>query len=257
MHVTQLWRHPVKSFQGEQLPQAIVDNDGIRGDRAWGVRDSVTGRILTGRREPRLLLASAHLGRDEPDVHLPTGDTCRGLGADTDSALSRWLGAPVVLAAAASVPPAAAEYFADATDDASGAIEWTMPPGRFVDAMPLLILTTASLAAGRALHPDGDWDPRRFRANVLIEADGETWLEDAWCGHTVRIGEVELDARQPCVRCTMVTRPQPGLRRDLDTYRTLARHHGGNFGVWASVRTPGTIRAGDAVEIIPRRAWAR
>jgi uncharacterized protein YcbX len=64
MHVTQLWRHPVKSFQGEQLTQAIVDNDGIRGDRAWGVRDSVTGRILTGRREPRLLLASAHLGRD-------------------------------------------------------------------------------------------------------------------------------------------------------------------------------------------------
>ena len=248
MHVTQLWRHPVKSFQGEQLIQAIVEGDGIRGDRAWGVRDTDTGRILTGRREPRLLLASAHLDGEELDLHLPTGDTCHGLGADTDTALSRWLGAPVVMAAAAGQPAAAAEYFADATDDTSAPIEWTMPPGRFVDALPLLVVTTASLAAGKALHPDGDWDPRRFRANVVIEA--------TWCGQTVRIGDVELDARQPCVRCTMVTRPQPGLNRDLDTFRTLARHHGGTFGMWASVRAPGTIRAGDAVEIIPPHAQA-
>ncbi len=211
MHVTQLWRHPVKSFQGEQFTPAIVDNDGIRGDRAWGVCDSVTGRILTGRREPRLLLASARLGRDEPCRAPPHRRRLPRARNDADSALSRWLGAPVVLAAAARQPAAAAEYFADATDDTSAAIEWTMPPGRFVDAMPLLIVTTASLAAGKALHPDGDWDPRRFRADVLIEADDQRWLEDTWCVHTVRIGEVELDARQPCVRCTMVTQPQPGV----------------------------------------------
>jgi uncharacterized protein YcbX len=254
MHVTQLWRHPVKSLQGEEVTQAIVERDGIGGDRAWGLRDEATGRILTARREPRLLLATAHLDRDQPHLQLPTGDTCRGLGPHTDAALSRWLGAPVTLAAAASQPPATAEYFADATDDTSAAIEWTMPPDRFVDAMPVLIVTTASLAAGSALHPAGDWDPRRFRANVLIEADGEPWLEDTWCGRTVRIGEVELDALQPCIRCTMVTRPQPGLDRDLDTYRTLARHHGGTFGVWASVRAPGTIRSGDRVDVIPNRA---
>lgn len=250
MRVAQLWRHPVKSFQGEPLPQASVDRNGVRGDRAWGVRDIATGHILTARREPRLLLASARLDGDEPDLQLPTGTTCKGLGAGTDAALTRWLGAPVTLAAAGSEPPATAEYFADATDDTSPAIEWAMPPGKYVDNMAVHILTTASLAAGRAHHPIGDWEPRRFRANVLIEADGDQWVEDAWCGHTVRLGEVELDARQPCIRCTMVTRPQPGLERDLDTYRTLARHHGGTFGVWASVRTPGTIRVGDRVELV-------
>ena len=148
-------------------------------------------------------------------MHLPTGETCRGTGPDTDAALSSWLDAAVTLVAAATQPPASAEYFADATDDASAAIEWTMPPGRFVDAMPVLVLTTASLAAGEALHPGGDWDPRRFRANVLIETDGVSWLEDNWCGRIIRIGKIELDVRQPCVRCTMVTRPQPELDRDL------------------------------------------
>lgn len=252
LRVAQLWRHPVKSFQGEQVTQTVVDQGGIRGDRAWGVRDEATGRILTGRREPRLLLASAHLDGEEPALHLPTGATCRGTGPDTDAALSRWLDAAVTLVDAATQPPASAEYFADATDDASAPLEWTMPPGRFVDAMPVLVLTTASLAAGKTFHPDGEWDPRRFRPNVLIEADGDPWLEDSWCGRIIRIGDVELDARQPCVRCTMVTRPQPGLERDLIIYKTLARHHGGNLGVWTTVRVTGTIRVGENVDVIKR-----
>jgi hypothetical protein len=85
-----------------------------------------------------------------------------------------------------------AEYFADATDDISEAIEWTMPPGRSVDAMALLVLTTASLRAGAARYPNGDWDVRRFLPNVLVDGAGEGWTEDAWCGRAVGIGSVKL-----------------------------------------------------------------
>ena len=122
-----------------------------------------------------------------------------------------------------------------------------MPPGRFVDALALLVLTTASLRTASAFHPGGDWNVRRFRPNILVDIDGEGWLEDSWCGATVRVGDVELLPQAPCVRCTMVTRPQPDLERDLDIYRTVARHHSGNFGVWTAVGTPGTVRTGDAV----------
>ncbi len=248
--VAALWRHPVKSFQGEPVADAVVEADGVRGDRSWGVCDAATGRILTGRRDPRLLLAEARLVDDDVELALPTGATCRGVGPETDAALSSWLGTAVSLVAAATHPPGAAEYFADATDDSSTAIEWTMPAGRFVDSMAVLLLTTASLAAGKAQHPAGAWEPRRFRPNVLIAAEGDTWLEDGWCGRTVRIGEVELDVRQPCIRCTMVTRPQAGLERDLEIYKALARHHYGNLGVWCSVRVPGAIRVGDEVEVL-------
>jgi uncharacterized protein len=148
VHVAQLWVHPVKSFQGEQVHQAAVEHDGVQGDRQWGVRHIATGRVLTGRREPRLLHAAARLVGDQPEFDLPTGEVCRGTGPSTDDALSTWLGAPVSLVEAAAQPPSQAEYFADATDDSSTAIEWTMPPGRFVDAAPLLILSTGSLRAG-------------------------------------------------------------------------------------------------------------
>jgi len=47
----------------------------------------------------------------------------------------------------------------------------------------------------------------------------------------------------------MVTRPQPGLDRDLDVYRSLARHHQATFGMWSEIGSPGTIAVGDAVDV--------
>jgi hypothetical protein len=45
----------------------------------------------------------------------------------------------------------------------------------------------------------------------------------------------------------MVTRAQPGLERDLEIYKSLARNHGGNFGVWTTVQTTGFVNVGDPV----------
>ena len=191
--VAALWRYPVKSFQGEPIPEGAIDEDGLRGDRCWGVRDEATGRILTARREPRLLLASAVLTDDGlPEITIPDGQRVRGTGVLTDSALSAWLGRPVTLVPAQGAPGATAEFFADATDDTSAAIEWTMPAGRFVDAMALLVLTTSSLRAGAEVYPAGDWHPRRFRPNVLVDIDGDSWIEDEWCGRTVQVATVEV-----------------------------------------------------------------
>ncbi|MGZ4692160.1 MAG: MOSC domain-containing protein, partial [Acidimicrobiales bacterium] len=77
----------------------------------------------------------------------------------------------------------------------------------------------------------------------------EGWAEDAWYGHRLRVGSAVLAPQQPCVRCTMVTRSQPGLDRDLTIYKTLARHRGATFGAWTAVNAPGTISTGDAVEL--------
>jgi MOSC domain-containing protein len=251
MRLVQITRYPVKSLQGESVTSAEIEPDGVRGDRRWGILDEATGKILTARRAPQLLFASAALAPDDaPVITLPSGVTCHGLGAKTDAALTEWLGKPVRLVASVGAPAARAEYFADATDDASQAIEWTMPADRFVDAMPLLVLTTASLRTAAALHPDGDWQVRRFRPNLLVDVAGDGWVEDTWCGRsTVRIGAVQLAPDQPCVRCTMVTRPQPELDEDRDIFRTLARNHGGLFGAWTAVNTGGTVNVGETVSV--------
>lgn len=246
--VAEIWRYPVKSLQGERLVETAIEADGLAGDRLWGLRDDATGKILTARREPRLLLAWACLDDEgRPRIRLPDGTVCTGAGPATDVTLTAWLGRRVTLVAAGGQPASTAEYFADPTNDASRAIEWTMPPGRFVDALPLLVLTTASLRAGQAVHPTGAWDARRFRPNLLVDVGGDGWVEDAWAGRSLAIGSAVVVPRQQCERCTMVTRAQPDLDRDLDVYRALARNHNGTFGMWSAVTRPGTVRAGDLV----------
>jgi uncharacterized protein YcbX len=182
-------------------------------------------------------------------ITLPDGREVAGTGSATDAALSEWLEAPVTLVAAAESDAARAEYFADATDDTSRAIEWTMPQGRFVDAFPVLVMTTAGLRSGAAAYPAGSWDVRRFRPNLLIEVDGTEWLEDAWAARRLSIGSAQLEPRRRCIRCTMVNRAQPGLDRDVTIYKTLHRTHGGEAGMWTQVLQSGSIAQGDAVEI--------
>jgi uncharacterized protein len=249
VEVVGLWRYPVKSLQGEPVASARVEDDGFAGDRQWGIRDERTGRILTARRRPELLGATACYDDHGPAITLPDGRTLVGPGAQTDRHLSDWLASPVSLVSSAGTAPGRAEFFVDATDDTSQAVEWTMPEGRYVDAAAVLVLTTASLRTGERLHPHGAWDPRRFRPNILVDLDGEGWLEDGWVGQSLRVGGAGLVPTQPCIRCTMVTRAQPGLEADPDVFRTLARHHRGHLGVWSDVVTPGVVSVGDRVSI--------
>jgi uncharacterized protein YcbX len=250
LRIAELWRYPVKSLLGERMSGLSLVGDGVEGDRAWGIRDCGDGRILTARREPRLLFAASRIGTgDVPRITLPDGRTLTGPGPATDDALSDWLGKAVTLVSAMECDASRAEYFADATDDGSQAIEWTMPKGRFVDAYPVLVMTTAGLRSGAAAYPAGTWDVRRFRPNVLIEVEGEGWLEDTWTERPVRVGAAQLVPLRRCIRCTMVNRAQPGLDRDVNIYKTLNRTHGGDAGMWTHVGRPGTVSEGDVIEL--------
>jgi uncharacterized protein YcbX len=247
--VTGVWRYPVKSLQGEALTGAVVERDGVRGDRCWGIRDGATGRILTARRRPELLQASASYRDGLPVIELPDGREVAGPGPESDRRLSDWLGAPVSLVTSLGAQAGRAEYFEDATDDSSSAIEWTMPESRFVDAAALLVLTTASLRAAAALQPASSWEPRRFRPNVLVDADLAGFVEDGWVGRTLAVGEVRLRVDGPCPRCVMTTLGQGDLPKDPAILRAAAREHGGDVGVYATVLRGGRVRRGDAVTV--------
>jgi MOSC domain-containing protein len=87
LRVTELWRYPVKSLQGERLDAAMVTGKGLDGDRRYAIFDLDTGLGLTARRVPELLFASASLTADGGvRIALPDGSL-----ADGDDALSAWL----------------------------------------------------------------------------------------------------------------------------------------------------------------------
>ena len=91
----------------------------------------------------------------------------------------------------------------------------------------------------------GDWDPRRFRSNLILDGEGEDDLVD----RRVTIGDAVMYVVKQIDRCVMVTRAQPGLDRDLDVLKTINRARGSMLAVGAVIITPGRVVEGD--EVIP------
>jgi uncharacterized protein YcbX len=233
VRVQSLWRYPVKSMQGEQLTSVAVGPEGLEGDRRFAIFDLDTGFGLTARRVPELLYASARwTGNGDVRIVLPDGST-----AADDATLSRWLGRRVELRASDDDDsPRRYENPNRIRDDHDD--DWEPfhgARGAFHDSprSRVSLVSTASLR---------DWDPRRFRANVVLEGDGE----DELVGSTVQLGAVRLDVRKQISRCVMTTRPQPGgIERDLDVLRTINRERGGTICIGALVESPGTLAVGD------------
>ena len=192
MRVAELWRYPVKSLLGERLDTATVTPDGIEGDRRFAIYDVETGFGLTARRVPELLFARARLRDDgSAEITLPDGSTVR-----SDEALCEWLGRRVTLRSSDSSIPRRYENPDDFEHEDSS--HWTPfdgADGPFHDSAR----TRVSLVSTGTI---GDWDPRRFRSNVLLDGEGE----DDLVGSQVELGDTQLDVVKQIERCVMTTR---------------------------------------------------
>ena len=128
--------------------------------------------------------------------------------------------------------------------------EWELPPGTFFDLASVHVLTTATLDRLRELYPDGRFEVRRFRPNIVVASEGPGFVENEWIGHTVAIGEdVRLRITGPCPRCVMITLPQGDLPKDSGILRAAAQNNQANVGVYAEVAKGGTIHRGDPVSV--------
>jgi uncharacterized protein YcbX len=231
VQVRELWRYPVKSLQGERIDAAAVEPVGIAGDRRLAIFDLATGYGLTARRVPELLFASAALRADGTiAITLPDGS----LAVD-DTALSDWLDRPVTLRSCAEQVARHYENVIDFENEAGAWRPFIGSGGAFHDSRHAAV----SLVSTAAL---GAWDPRRFRANLVLDGGGD----DDLVGTSVVVGGAGLDVAMRIGRCVMVTRGQPGaIERDLDVLRTVNRDRGGFLAVGATVGRPGVIAVGD------------
>ncbi len=222
---------------GETLLSAEVTEFGIAGDRGWSIYDHATGTTLTARRTPELLFASARFDADDLVIVLPDGSE---FGADGSARLSAWLSRDVELRSTDehnADTGGVYEVPLDAENDAKW-VSWTGPGGAFHDSAKtrLSLVSTATL---------GNWDRRRFRTNVIVDAPGE----DDFVGQRVSIGDLTLNVTKQVDRCVMVSRPQPGLDRDLQVLKTITAERATFLAVGCVIAEPGVIALGDEVRV--------
>ena len=242
--------YPVKSMQGEDLTASAFATRGIPGDRHWGVADIATGVVISAKREPRMLGASSRVAEGEVVITLPDGSLTGSADPDVDAVLSEWLGHGVRLATAQTAERSTYEMGEDFEDDSHPVVhQWQGPPGTFHDTRPVHLLSTATLAAIRAEHPEGRFEVERFRPNLVVETDDQGFVEERWIGATLSIGTARFEVVKPTSRCVMTTRPQVGLPRDLDILKTINRVNDGNLGVQVHVVSEGNVAVGDPIEL--------
>ncbi|WP_380873986.1 molybdenum cofactor biosysynthesis protein [Sphingomonas sp. DBB INV C78] len=229
--VIEIMRYPVKSMAGERRSATEIDWQGLEGDRQYGfVRKGNATRFpwFTARDHSELVRYRPHY--DDPDrprtspvqVTTPDGHSLSLQDAALRAELERAAGIELQLL--------------------------QLGIGAY-DAMPVSIVTTASLAALEGRHGSAI-DRHRFRANIVIESD---MRDEDWQGGRVRFGDgddaAELLVACPVGRCAMVTIDPATADRDPTILRTVAQEFGNAFTMYASTARPGVVREGDRVQL--------
>jgi uncharacterized protein YcbX len=215
MHLAEIWRYPVKSMAGERLDRATAGPIGLHGDRVVQVYDG-RGRLVTARTYPRLLGLHATLGTDgEPLVD------------------GRPWTAPDVQARVERIVGAGARLLRNESE------------ARF-DILPLLVATDGAIAAfGR--------DGRRLRPNLVV--GGVDGLDErAWEGRVLRIGSALIALADLRGRCVMTTFDPDTLAQDPRVLKDIVRRFDGRLALNAEVVQGGTLRVGDAVDLLAAAA---
>jgi uncharacterized protein YcbX len=279
--LAQIWRHPVKSMEGERIERAWLGENGIPGDRAWAVRDEERGGIRGAKKIPRLMECRARYASEPsasgpapaPEITLPGGAVVRASDASAAERISAAVGRRVTLWPL--LPASALEHYKRGAPDSPDMLtemrtifgrnadeplpnfaqfppelmQYESPPGTYFDAYPLLVVTEATLRKLRALAPSSVIDVRRFRPNLVIATESEGFVETAWTGKQLRIGGATLDVLGPCPRCVMITHGFGDVPQDTGLMRTVVKEADQNVGAYAKIARAGEVRVGDAIEL--------
>jgi uncharacterized protein YcbX len=283
MQVSELWRYPVKSMVGETIETIRLDELGVVGDRTWAARDLERGGIRGAKKIGALMqLAARDLGDGEVEISLPDGSVVRTSDPDVDEQVSAAIDHPVSLE---PLRPAddldhyrrgapdsedievemrgifgreADEPFPDFSVFPPALAEFESPPGTYYDAFPLMVMTTAALAALARALPESNVDVRRFRPSLVIETGDDSTSastpghpEFDWRGRRATIGTATIQFDAPCPRCVMVTRQiDERIPADRAVLRHIVRDLDQNLGVYATIVEPGVVTVGDRLTLV-------
>ncbi len=269
--IAELNLFPVKGCRGIALQEATLCATGLQvdgiGDREWVVVDA-RGEFLSQRERPQLALIETTLTSNSLllkapgmlllDVPLDSeGDVVEvRVWDDRVCAVTQGEIADVWLSKYLGVAARLMRFDYEGTRLAAHRYTGKLDaPFKFADAFPLLITSTASLAAvNERLRRQGEAAAtmQRFRSNIVL--DGSPAFEEDYF-KLLRVGPIAIRPVKPCARCSVPgVDPASGEHSPVVTdvlAGMRATRDGVMFGVNAIVvdGAGGTLRVGDAVEI--------
>jgi len=245
MQVVTVGFAPVKGTRHTSYDAVTLDGHGPVGDRAFCIVDVERRKVLRTIQNRSLLAITARWDGETLSLQLPEGETASGAAPPTgeqvtcdywgrtvshelvdgphSELLSSYLGKDVRLAAS--------------------------PRGGVVYGAAVSILTTTSLRdlGERTGRTDLLDTSARFRMTMVVDAGDEPYVEDAWSGRELTVGDAVVKVVAPVGRCGVINLDPHTGATDGSLLKTLSGYRPDTdgepwFGVDARVVTPGVVR---------------
>ena len=129
--------------------------------------------------------------------------------------------------------------------------------GNFSNGGPIHLVTTSTTRRFSRLAPESQFYAKRFRPNIVVETNGDGFIENEWVGRKLTVGRVRMLVVTATPRCVMTPLSQGDMPADREVLRTIAQHNTvdtgfGIFpclGIYAAAPSHGEVAVGDLVTL--------
>ena len=250
--IVSIYRYPVKGLSAEALPRGVdlVPGEPIPLDRAYAIENGPGAFDPSAPRHlPKVTFLC--LMRNERLAGLQTSLTTDDGKHRLFISRSQRIIAAGDLKTADGRSAIEAFFARDFAADLRGRPRVVSSPGHSFSDVREKCLHIVNLASIRALEKSlgRSIDPMRFRPNITI--DGlPAWAELGFVGRTITLGGATLEAFKRTERCAATNVDPATAHRSGDLPRHLDATLGHrDLGVYATVKTGGTITPGDQLSL--------
>jgi uncharacterized protein YcbX len=255
--VESLWRYPVKSMAGEELPEAYVGFPGVYGDRCYAFRDEAARKgfpYLNANVQQRMLLFRPRFRHPERAAAPPNlaEATAIAPGVNPASAEPGDMALDVVTPGGDVVAVEDPRLLGMLGEGLRGEhrLALVRSDRALTDCRPVSLI---GLQTVRQIEEEVGFalDKRRFRSNIYLDLAAGGFGENRLVGRKLRIGSravVAVLERDP--RCKMISLDPETGGHDPEVLRRVAQAHEAYAGVYCAVLVEGVVAKGDPVEAL-------
>ncbi|MDQ5822935.1 MAG: MOSC domain-containing protein [Chloroflexota bacterium] len=257
--VESLWRYPVKSMRGVEMPEAFMGFSGIYGDRGYAFKNSAARKgfpYLNANVQQRMLLYRPQFRHPERASRPPNLAEATNIapGVTPANGDPEDMMLDIVTPSGEIVPvddPALIKLLGEGISE-KNQLQLVRSDRALTDCRPVSLI---SLQTVRQVESELGIpiDKRRFRANIYFDfaSDGGGFAEDAYVGRRLRIGSkatIMVLERDP--RCKMISLDPDTGEHNPEVLRKVAQAHDNYAGVYCAVLIEGLLKKGDLIELV-------
>ena len=256
--VESLWRYPVKSMCGEEMPEVFMGFSGIYGDRCYAFKNSAARKgapYLTASAQQRMLLYRPQFRYSEraskPPNLTEAESIAPGITPANGDAEDMVLDVVTPSGEIVSIEdPALIKLLGEGISE-QNQLKLVRSDRALTDCRPVSLISLSTVRQVEA-ELNIPLDKRRFRANIYFNSalDGGGFAEDNFVGRRLRIGSkaiIMVLERDP--RCKMISLNPDTGEHNPEILRKVVKGHDNFVGVYCAVLVEGLLKKGDLIEL--------